>query len=190
MGKQKIKRALLIAGETVEKVLRLVFAKVHDAIKTDLPDAPATDDLGLAEAIGSVLTSIATTGAGTATTTAYALFRFVLDPWYDAGKDITVRIRAKTSALALVEDLVDAEVKRVGEDGAVGADLNGTAEQQMTAALADYDFVIDGDTLNPGDEVQLRLRLSRNDTGGTTAGTMTASKVSILHSAPDIDAIN
>jgi hypothetical protein len=190
MGREKIKRALLIAGETVEKVLRLVLAKVHDAIKTDLPDTPSSDDLGLAEGVDAVLTTIETNGGGTASTLAYALFRFVLDPWYDAGKDITVRIRAVTSALGTVEDLVDVEVKRIGEDGAPDADLNGTAEQQLTTALADYDFVVDGATLVPGDEVQLRLALSRDDTAGAIAGTITAPKVSVLHSAPDIDAIN
>ena len=188
MGYEKIRKPLLIVGETVEKSLRLVLAKVHDAIKTDLPDTPATDDLGLAEAIGSVLTTIATTGGGTASTVAYALFRFVLDPFYDAGKDITVRVRAVTSALGTVEDLVDVEVKRVGEDGAVGADLNGTAEQQLAIVAADYDFVVDGATLNPGDEVQLRVMLSRDDTAGAIAGTVTAPKVSILHTAPQIDA--
>jgi len=188
MGYEKIRRPLLVIGETVEKVLRLTDAKVHDAIKTDIPDTPGTDDLGLAEAIGSVLTTIETNGGATASTVAYALFRFVLDAFYDAGKDITVRVRAVTSALATVEDLADVEVKLVGEDGSVGADLNGTAAQQLAIAAADYDFVVDGATLKPGDEVQLRLALSRDDTAGAIAGTVTAPKVSILHAAPNIDA--
>lgn len=189
MGVHKFRQPLLIVGETVEYALRLIKAKVHDAIKTDLPDTPAADDLGLAEAIGSVLTTIETNGGATASTVAYALWRIVLDPLkYDAGTDITVRIRAVTSALGTVEDLVDLEAKLVGEDGAVGADINGTAAQQLTTALADYDFVLDGATLVPGAEIQLRVALSRDDTAGAIAGTVTGSKVSLMHSAPDIRA--
>jgi hypothetical protein len=189
MSQKRENRPLLIRGETVERVLKLIDGRVHDAIKTDLPDTPSADDLGLAEAIGSVLTTIATTGAGTATTTAYALFRFVLAPWYDAGDNITLRVRAKTSAIAEVSDQLDVEAKLVGEDGSVGSDLVSTTIKQLTAAYADYNFTIAGATLAPGDEVQVRVMLARNDTGGSASGTVTASKVSVLHSAPDIDAL-
>jgi len=189
MGVHKFRQPLLIVGEDVEYVLPLTEGRVHDAIKTDLPDTPGTDDLGLAEAIGSVLTSIETNGGATATTVAYALWRVVLDPLkYDAGSDVTVRVRAVTSALGTVSDLVDVEVKLVGEDASVGADLNGTAATQLTTSAADYDFVVDGTTLTPGAEIQLRLTISRDDTAGAIAGTVTATKVSLLHSAPNIDA--
>ncbi len=189
MGFDKLRKPLLVPAEIIETVLRLLDGRVHDAIKTDLPDAAANDDLGLAEAIGSKMVTIETAGDGTATTTAYALWRFVLDPLsYDAGDPVTVRLRALTAVLGEVSDILDVEAKLVGEDGAVGADINGTAEKQLTAALADYDFVLAGATLTPGCEVQIRVKMARNDTGGTAAAVMSLSKVSVLHKAPHVDA--
>ena len=190
MSQKRENRPLLIASETIERRLLLLDARVHDAIKTDLPDTPSADDLGLAEAIDSAIISIETNGGGTASTIAYALWRLILDPLsYDAGKDVTIRIRAKTTALGEVDATLDLEAKLLDEDGDVGADLVSTAKKDLTTAYVDYDFVIAGATLVPGGEVQLRAVLDRDDTGGTAAGTMSIVSVSVMHTAPDIDAL-
>lgn len=168
----------LYDGEARAYAIPLNQAKVHDAVKTDIPDTPSNDDLGLAEAVGSAIVGVQTNGGGTATSTGYATFFFALPAEYVSGGAITVRVRAKVTALSEVSETVDCEVKKVG-DAAVGSDICATAAQALTAAYANYDFTVTPTGLAPGDILQIRLALATNDTGGTQNATPSIAKVEV-----------
>lgn len=154
--------------------------RVHDAVKTDLPDTPSADDLGLAEAVGSAIVGVETNGGGTATSTGYALALIPIPADYIAGGTLTLRARAKVTNLSEVSEKIDCEVKKVG-DAAVGSDICATAEQDLTAAYANYDFTITPTGLTPGDILQVRLKLATNDTGGTQDATPSIAKVELRY---------
>ena len=162
----------------------LTSLRIHDAIKDALPDSAGTDDMGLADAVGSAALGVITADDDQ---TGYALHLFQIPADYKAGTDLTVVLRAKTTGLGQVANVFDVEAKLVG-DATVGSDICATAAQTVTTAFANYSFTITGTSLAAGDVLQIRIRYNMNDTGGGgAAGVATLAKVSVSYSANGMD---
>lgn len=165
------------AGTKVWTLHPLSF-KVFDAWKDDLPDAPANDDLGVADAPGSPMVTSTADGVGTAQITQKALALFELPAEYVDGGTITARVRAKRSAAPQVSGTVDVIAKKYS-DGALGADICATAAQALTGTdtYANFDFTITPTGLVRGDVIALEVDVALDDTGGTNSVEGTVSHV-------------
>lgn len=160
-----------IAQETlVAYPVPLTSLRVWNAFQTVLPNPSASDDLGM---YGGTFASgsqyIATYDVKTAgAVTLYARCRVALPAEYDAAESVSIRIcQAKTSATAGTSSTVDVEAYRVDKGGGIGSDLCATAAQSINSATAaDKDFVITPTTLNPGDELDVRITVAVNDAAG------------------------
>lgn len=172
----------LAGTTTITHILRLPLSdlRVFDAVKDALPDAAGSDDLGLADAAGSVLLSGAINGAAVTQKAGVE----VMIPWdYKAGGTLTLRLRAKRSGAAQVSTTIDAEVKVKDGDGALGSDICATAAQSITGtdAYADYDFTITPTSRVPGEILNIVLVLAGDDTGGTNNRTLRCCDVSLRY---------
>ena len=186
MGREKHQRPLLVPGETLMHSLSLAEARIYDAPKTFLPDVAAGNDCGLENAEEVVLKT------GTSNNTqvlGYALWYFTLPPNYKTGSDFVLRLHGRTTVLAGMHDRLNAFVKKIADDQSLGADILTTPHYDgVTTSFLDYDFNVNGGTLEPGDELQIMLQLDRNDTGGGNAGHMEVGRVSLRYTSADVDA--
>lgn len=175
-----------MASVTRTVAIPLTSLRVHDAIKDALPDAAGTDDMGLADAVGSAALGVITADDSQL---GYALFLFALPADYVAGQNITVELRAKTTGLGQVTNTFDVEAKLVG-DAAVGSDICATDPRTVTIAFANYSFTITGASLSPGDVLQVRIRYAMDDTGGGgSAGVATLARVQVTYPAYGVSQI-
>lgn len=92
---------------------------------------------------------------------------FALPPEYVAAGDVKIRIHAKLGALLTATSTIDVTVREADGEAGVSADLCATAAQTLTAAYADYDFVITATGLVAGDLLDIEIVGVANDTGGT-----------------------
>lgn len=184
MGVLKTKRPIL--GPTATRKLRIPLPslRVHDAIKDALPDAAGTDDLGLADAAGSVLLTGAINGGAV---DQKAGVEITLPNDYKEGSNLTLRLRAKRSGAAAVSTTIDATAKARDGDGALGSDIVATAAQNVTGtdAYANYDFTITGASLARGQTLHLVVALLGDDTGETNNRTMRCCDVHLIYEARD-----
>jgi len=164
IGDVLVDDTLLATVATKEISIPLTDGNTVAAWKDALPDAADATSIGLADAQGSPLLGATTISTSTASSSETASYEITIPDDYVAGSTVSIRIRAKTTALATVSDLVDITAKLIGDT--LGADINDTAATQMTIAYADYDFVVAPATLIPGAKLLITLTLSRNDTGG------------------------
>ena len=148
------------------------------AMKDALADAPDGTALGLGDASGALLT--ATTDDGVSISEK-AAFEFAVPAGYTAGDTITVRLRAKISALPTVvsSNTVDITAKLRGDAG-VGSDICTTNAKVTTTSMANYDFTVTPTGIVAGDVIEVVITVAANDTGGTTNGIHTISKVAVL----------
>lgn len=149
------------------------------AAKDALPDSPNGTTLGLADAAGSPILATTDNGVSISET---GMLNIALPDNYTAGQLVTVIIRAKITVLPTVEssNTVDVVAKEYA-DGALGSDICATAAQVTTAAYANYSFTITPTALIAGDILNLVITAAANDTGGTTNGIHSISKISILY---------
>jgi hypothetical protein len=164
-----------MASEVIPFGIPLTCLKQSDAQKTVLPDAADSTDLGLAAAVGSVVVGT-TTNNTTKTEKAVAFFALPAE-YADAGA-ITVRVRAKTSAARQVSAGVDIVAKLLA-DGALGSDLCTTAAQVLTTSWVNYDFTISPTSRVAGDMLMIEITLTSDDTGGSTNGYSTMTKLDV-----------
>ncbi len=99
------------------------------------------------------------------TKTDVGVINFRLPDSYQAGEDLTVTLNANIvigsgTAGTKTIDLSAYEVAA----GAAGADLVTTAAQNLTNSAADYAFTVTGDSLLPGDLVQLKFTVALQET--------------------------
>lgn len=151
--------------EQREIAVPLVNVRQAAAAKDALPDSPNATTLGLGDAAAAVITATTTNGGGTASASETCMFDFVLPPNYISGAAITLRVRAKTTALSGVANTLDAVVKAYTADGALGSDICATTIKTLTTSYADYDFTITGDGLSAGDKLNTVLTLASEDDG-------------------------
>jgi hypothetical protein len=168
------------AGTLAAVTLGIPLHSLHAAatMKDAIADTPNGTTLGVADTSAALLT--ATTDNGVSVTET-AAFEFAVPAGYTAGDTITVRIRAKISALPTVasSNTVDITAKLRGDAG-LGSDICTTAAQVTTTSMANYDFVVTPTGIVAGDVIEVVMTLAANDTGGTTNGIHTVSKIAVL----------
>jgi len=148
--------------------------RVWDAVATNLPATPASDDLGLIGGTwGTGVPSIQTGDLKAAgSTTRYARCQFQLPPEYVTGTGLVLRLHAgMITTIAGTAATVDVEVYKSGKEFLVsGSDLCATAATSITSTtLADKDFAITGTGLVAGDQLDIRIAILVNDAATGTA---------------------
>lgn len=166
-----------------ESVVPVHSFRVWDAVQTNPPGTASADDLGLVTGTWGTNPVRLTGGDMKAlgATTRYVYFSIPIPANYDDGETIQVRIRAKMeTTVADVSCAVDL-VAYVGSSGALGSDLVTTSAQSMNSlTAANYDFTINGASVEPGDLIECRLAIACNDAASATAVTPAVYKVSLL----------
>lgn len=153
----------------------LTSLRTWDALATNLPATPATDDLGLIT--GTWGTDAPYIGTGDlknlGATTRRAGFIFPLPLDYEDGEPVTILVSAgMKTTVASTTATVDIEAWRLDfEDGTLGAaDICATTAQNINSLTADtFSFTITPTTLLAGDQLYVRLSMAVNDTATGTA---------------------
>jgi len=158
--------------------------RVWDAIQTNLPGTPATDDLGL---IGTTFGSTAprvTAGDCKAlgATNRYARFMVQLPECYEAGETVTISLSAgMVTTVASASCTVDIEAYEIDKIGGIGSDLCTTAATTINSLVfAAKDFTITPTTLSAGDVLDVRITIAVNDAATATAVTPTIAGIDLL----------
>jgi hypothetical protein len=166
-----------------ESVIPLTQARVWDAVQTNLPATPASDDLGIITGTWGTNPVRITAGDVKAlgSTTRRLYVAIPIPANYEDGQTIQLRIRAKMeTTVADVSCTIDAEVY-VGSDGSLGSDLVTTSAASMNSlSAANYDFTINATGVDPGDLLEIRLSIASNDAATATAVTPAIYSVSLL----------
>ncbi len=164
----------------------LAACRIHDNYGVILPNAGATDDLGLVGGtLGTSAPSLQTEDLKAAGLTwNYARFQVTLPPEYVAGQ--TVQIRLKGGMVTTIADttaFVDVECYENEEDDSVSADLCTTAETTINALIATpttVDFTITASTLSPGSVLDVRVGTKVTDGATGTAVIGCIAKIGLL----------
>lgn len=141
--------------------------RVWNALHTNLPGTPATDDLGLVGGtFGTESPSIQTEDLKAAgATSSYARCVRPLPAHYEAGQTVQLVFHAgMLSAIADNSATLNVEVYRSDGEAGIGSDLySGSALTINNLTLADKTFLIDPATLNAGDLLDIRIHVAVND---------------------------
>ncbi len=170
-----------------EYVIDLTQLRVHDDFGVILPNAGATDDLGLVGgSFGTNAPSLQTEDLQDAGATLNkAAFTYALPPEYIAGQ--TVLIRFKAGMITNVADTnatLDIACHSNDEDNTVSADLAAAAVSNnmntIIGSVVTIDFAITPGALSPGTVLNVKFETSVNDaaTGAAVIGCIT--KISVL----------
>lgn len=165
----------LAARSQVRLAIPLEQLRVWNALATNLPGTPASDDLGLVTGTWGTDAPYAGTGdlKAAGATTRYAAFLAVLPPDYEAGEPVTLRV--KCGMKTTVSDTtctLDAEMYAFDKaSGTIDTtDLVSTGATTMNSlTAADVDFALDEAALEPGQMVEVRLAIACNDGATVTA---------------------
>ena len=179
----KDKADILALAELQPFIIPWTAWRVWNALHTNLPGTPLTDDLGLvggtfATASPSIQTEdLKAAGA----TTSYARACVPL-PWdYAAGQTVTARFHA--GMLTTISDgtaTLDLQCYETDEEVGISADICATAAQSINSVtLADIDFTITPTALTAGDLLDMRIAIAINDaaTGTAVIGCVGAAKL-------------
>lgn len=147
--------------------------RVHDDIRSFLPDEAATDDLGF-EATATFGTSVPVIDSGDGASTTiqrYGRFQVQLPPEYEADETVQLRARVAMGTVSDTTATVDFSAYAIGTKGAVsGSDLVTTAATSCNSATAaNYDFTLTDTSLEPGDTLDCRIVIDITD-GATGSG--------------------
>lgn len=158
--------------------------RVWDAFQTNLPGTSAADDLALiGGTFASASPSIQTYDVKAAgSLTLYARCLFQLPHEYDTGN--TVTLRAHAGMLTTVADTactIDFEVYRSNDEAGIGSDICNTSATTINSlTFANKDFSILATTLNPGDTLDIRMKIAVNDAATITAVKACVGAVELL----------
>lgn len=158
--------------------------RTWDALHTNLPATPASDDLGLVTGTWGTDAPYLGTGdlkaAGATTRRAAAL---VAVP-YDFEPNATLSLRARAgmkTTVAGTSATVDVEAWKLDPDGTLGsADLVSTSAQSINSlTVAEKTFALDSSELEPGDVLYVRVSVTVTDgaTGTAVIGAVTGFDV-------------
>lgn len=150
-----------------------------------LPSTAAADDLAVS--VGTYGTNTPALSAGdvkaAGAVTRYARVVFSLPLEYVAGETVTLRLHAgMLTAAADVSCTVDVQAYKTSrEAGVTGGDLCATAAQSMNSTtFAAKDFTITATTLEPGDELDVRITIASNDAASVAAVKPTIGAILLL----------
>lgn len=182
-GNANIATSKIAQRVLAESVVPVHSYKVWDAVASNPVSAAANDDLGLVTGTWATNPVRLTGGDMKAlgATTRRIYFSIPIPANYDDGETIQIRVRAKMeTTVADVSCTVDLEAY-VGSSGSLGSDLVTTAAQSMNSlTAANFDFTINGASVEPGDLLECRLSIACNDAATATAVTPAVYKVSLL----------
>ena len=178
-------------GQIAERALQqyaidLAAGRIHDNFGVILPNAGATDDLGLVGGtLGTAAPSLQTEDLKAAGATLnYARFQVTLPPEYVAGEAVKIRLTAgMITTVAVTTAFADVEAYENEEDNTVSADLCTTAETTINALIASptvVDFTITASTLSPGTVLDVRVATNVTDAAESTAVIACITKISLL----------
>lgn len=166
-------RSYLEARDENDVSIPLRSGFVHDAAGSNLPSTAASDDLGIVGTFGSAALTLQTIDqkANGTPTAAYARFLVPIDSSFDLGETLLIKVTAgMITTVASETATIDVEAYVNDGAGGVGSDLCGTAAQNMNSlTAAEFEFEIDSASLNWGDELDLRLAITIEDTATGTA---------------------
>jgi len=177
-----VKRDDLVQDVLKPFTIPLESWKVFDALQTNLPGTPTSDDLGLVGGtVGSAAPSIQTSDSKAATTTQKMRRTIPVPVEFEAGETLVLRLHA--GMLTTVSDgtaTVDVSAYKSNEEAGVGSDLCGTAAQSINnLTLADKDFTITSTSLAPGDllDVLVTIAITDSATGTAVKGIIGSTKL-------------
>jgi hypothetical protein len=164
--------------------VRLTDGRVWDAIQTNLPGTPATDDLAIdGDTFGTGsphLTAGDLKAAGA--TTRYARYQMSLPAEYDDGETVTIRINAGVQT-TVSDTTCTVDVECYESDGELGisADICATAATTINSlTFADVDFAITPTDLVAGDVLDVRIAIACNDGATVTAVEPSIGSIELL----------
>jgi len=169
------KANILALAELQAFAVPLTDFRVWDAMQTNLPGTPATDDLGLVGGtFGSATPLMRSEDLKTAGATNKRARVLVQLPWeYVAGQSVTLRFKAgMITTVADTTATLDCEAYKLqaDPDDAIGSDLVSTAATTINSlTFADIDFVLTATSLSPGDILDVRVTAAVNDAASVTA---------------------
>lgn len=179
------KANILALAELQTFPIPLTDFRVWDAMQTNLPGTPATDDLGLVGGtFGTATPSIRTEDLKALGATNKRARVLVQLPWeYVAGQSVTLRFKA--GMITTVSDTtatLDCEAYKLQDDpdDAIGSDLVTTAATTINSLVfANIDFVVTPSGLSPGDILDVRVTIAVSDGASATAviGGITSCKL-------------
>ncbi len=182
-GNANIATSKMAQRVLAESVVPVHSFRVWDAVTSNPVSAAANDDLGLVTGTWATNPVRLTGGDMKAlgATTRRIYFSIPIPANYDDGETIQIRVRAKMeTTVADVSCTVDLEAY-VGSSGVVGSDLVTTAAQSMNSlTAANFDFTLNGASVEPGDLLECRLSIACNDAATATAVSPAVYKVSLL----------
>jgi hypothetical protein len=146
--------------------------------------AAASDDLAMSVGtFGTNTPAISSGDCKNATTTRYARTVLSLPPEYVAGETITLRLSAgMLTTVASSSCTVDVEVYLTNRESLVsGSDLCATSATTINSlTFANKDFTITPTSLNPGDQLDVRITIACVDVATGTAVKPTIGSVELL----------
>jgi len=169
-----------------EYAIDLAACRIHDNFGVVLPNAGATDDLGLVGGtFGTNAPSLQTEDLKAAAETwNYARFQVTLPPNYVAGEAVKIRVvGGMITTIADTTAFVDVNCYENEEDNSVSADLCTTSETTINALIAaptTVDFTITATTLSPGSVLDVRVGTEVTDAAEETAVIACITKISLL----------
>ncbi len=164
----------------------LAACRIHDNYGVILPNAGATDDLGLVGGtFGTNAPSLQTEDLKAAGVTwNYARFQVTLPPTYVAGEAVKIRVvGGMITTVADTTAFADVNCYENEEDNTVSADLCTTAETTIYALIASpttVDFTITASTLSPGSVLDVRVGTEVTDAAEATPVIGCITKISLL----------
>lgn len=167
-----VPRSNLELESLAEYPIPFVGWRVWDALHTNLPGTPATDDLGLVGGTfgtdGPTLQTEDLKAAGA--TNKYARVVLTLPPEYSEATNVRLRFTAgMLTTIADTSATIDVEAYKLDEAGSVGSDLVTTAAQSINSlTLADKDFVLTASGLAAGDQIDVRVTVAISDSATAT----------------------
>ena len=165
-----------LAQQTLQpEPIPFALCRVWDAMQTNTPGTPATDDLGLVTGTPGTDAPMLSDGdlKAAGATTRKVAFEMSVPYDYDDGETFEVRFTAgMETSVADVSATIDLQVFKPDGTGAVGSDLCTTAAQSINSLTPnDYDFTIDGSGIDPGDKLICIVSVAVNDAATATAVT-------------------
>ena len=170
-----ISRASILAIEELKTfAIPLTSFRVFDALQTNLPGTPLTDDLGLVGgSFGTATPSLRTEDLKAAGATNNRARVLVQLPWeYVAGQTVTLRFKAgMITTVSNTTATLDCEAYKLQDDpdDAIGSDLVSTVATTINSlTFSNIDFVVTATALSAGDILDVRITTAINDGGTAT----------------------
>jgi hypothetical protein len=180
------KSGILALAELQAFPVPLTDFRVWDAMQTNLPGTPATDDLGLVGGtFGTATPSLRSEDLKTLGATNKRARVLVQLPWeYQSGQSVTLRFKAgMITTAADGSATLDCEAYKLQDDpdDAIGSDLVSTSATTMNStAFGNIDFTITPTSLSPGDILDVRVTCAVSDAASAAAVIAAISSVKLL----------